>query len=120
VKVYLEKKETFKKNIHVLDVFNEFHDKPMELIKFFCGDNKVDYFTLIDNRDGKTYCLDAKTFFEKIDKSITKVYTTDGGKFVISGGKKNIILFELEMRKGTNHKKILFHSHLSRIIDVVK
>ena len=58
-------------------------------------------------------------FFEKVKNSITRIYTTPGGKFVIAGGKKDIILFELELRKGTNHKKVLFHSHLSRIIDVV-
>jgi hypothetical protein len=120
VGVYLKNKEMFKKNTYVIDVYDEFYDKPIELIKYFCGNNKVDYFTLIDNRDGKTYCVDAEIFFEKINNSIKKVYTTNGGKFVIAGGEKNTILFELEMRKGTNHKKILFHSLLSRIIDVVK
>jgi hypothetical protein len=120
VSIYLKNKEIFKKNIHVIDVYNEFYNNPIELIKYFCGNNKVDYFTLIDNRDGKTYCVDAEIFFKKINNSIKKVYTTNGGKFVIAGGEKNTILFELEMRKGTNHKKILFHSLLSRIIDVVK
>ena len=64
--------------------------------------------------------LDKYQINDKIEKSIKRVYTTPGGKFSIAGGDKDVLLFELELRKGTNHKKVLFHSHLSRIIDVVK
>ena len=81
---------------------------------------KVDLFHLTDIRDDESYQVSANDFFESIENAITRIYTTSGGKFVIAGGIKDTILFELELRKGTNHKKVLFHSHLSRIIDVVK
>jgi hypothetical protein len=120
VDFYKSNKDLFKNNPYVENLFEEFSDKPMELVKYFCGYGQVDFFTLIDDRNNETYCVSSNVFFEKLEQSIKKVYTTNGGKFVIAGGKKNTILFELELRKGTNHKKILFHSHLSRIIDVVK
>lgn len=120
VDVYKSNKHLFKNNPYVENLFQEFSDKPMELVKYFCGYGQVDFFTLIDDRNNETYCVSSNVFFEKLRQSIKKVYTTNGGKFVIAGGKKNTILFELELRKGTNHKRILFHSLLSRIIDVVK
>ena len=110
----------FKNNPYVKDLFQEFETQPMNLVRYFCGYGQVDFFTLIDNRDGQTYCVNSDTFFDKLEKSIKRVYTTKGGKLVIAGGEKNTILFELELRKGSNHKRILFHSLLSRIIDVVK
>lgn len=117
---YLENREKYKNNPHAYQVLQEFSVAPIDLIKYFCGYGEIDYFTLIDKRDNMTYCIDSHDFFNKIEQSITNVYITDGGKLVIAGGEKRTILFELEMRKGSNHKKILFHSILSRIIDVVK
>lgn len=110
----------FKHNPYAQDLLQEFETQPIELIKYFCGYGQVDFFTLIDDRDNTTYCVGSDSFFDKLRKSIKRVYTTKGGKLVIAGGEKDIILFELELRKGSNHKRILFHSHLSRIIDVVK
>ncbi len=110
----------YKKNPHASNLYDAFKNDYMELIKFCCGHGKVDLFHLTDIRDSKTYQVPSNDFFDSIKESITRTYITPGGKFVIAGGKKNTILFELELRKGTNHKKVLFHSRLSRIIDVVK
>lgn len=110
----------YKQNTYVKELYFEFMNDYMSLIKFFCGYGKVDFFHLTDIRDGKQYQISSDYFFKRIGESISRVYYTLGGKFVIAGGNKDIILFELELRKGTNHKKMLFHSHLSRIIDIVK
>lgn len=117
---YFNNRDKYRNNTASIDVYNSFHNKPMDLIKFFCGYGKVDFFHLTDIRDKQEYRINSTDFFDKIEKSIKRTYITEGGKFVISGGDKDTVLFELEMRKGTNHKKILFHSLLSRIIDVVK
>jgi len=117
---YENDKVKYKINPHAYNLYNAFKEDYMELIKFCCGYGKVDLFHLTDIRNNKTYQIPANNFFDNIENAIRKIYITHGGKFVISGGRKNIILFELELRKGTNHKKVLFHSHLSRIIDVVK
>lgn len=120
VKSFQDNRNLYKINPYAQELFQEFATQPMELVKYFCGYGQVDFFTLMDDRDGQTHCIDSDLFFKKLKNSIKRVYTTKGGKLVISGGEKNTILFELEMRKGTNHKRILFHSLLSRIIDVVK
>jgi hypothetical protein len=116
---FQENRDLYKKNPFVKELYDDFKGKPIELIKYFCGYGQVDIYTFIDERDNFTHCTNSETFFDKIEKSIKNVYTTEGGKLVISGGKKNTILFEMEIRKGSNHKKLLFHSILSRIIDVV-
>lgn len=120
VKFFQDNRNLYKINPYAQELFQEFVTQPIELIKYFCGYGQVDFFTLMDDRDGQTHCVDSDLFFKKLENSIKRVYTTRGGKLVISGGEKNTILFELEMRKGSNHKRILFHSLLSRIIDVVK
>jgi hypothetical protein len=120
VDFFRSNRQLFKNNPHIQDLFEEFVTQPMELVKYFCGYGQVDFFTLIDDRDGQTHCVTSNVFFEKLRQSIKRVYTTKGGKLVIAGGEKNTILFELELRKGTTQKRIIFHSLLSRIIDVVK
>lgn len=117
---YENNRDKYKINPYASEIYNAFKNNYMELIKFCCGYDKIDFFHFTDIRDNKTYQVTKTIFFEKIKKSINRTYITPGGKFVIAGGEKNIILFELELRKGTNHKKMLFHSHLSRIIDVMK
>jgi hypothetical protein len=117
---YENNRVEYRINPYASDLYNAFKYDYMNLIKFFCGHGKVDLFHLTDIRDNKIYQIPSNSFFDRIESAITRVYTTTGGKFVIAGGKKDIILFEMELRKGTNHKKVLFHSHLSRIIDVVK
>jgi hypothetical protein len=117
---YENNRTQYKKNPYVSELYDAFKYDYMGLIKFFCGYGKVDSFHLTDIRNDESYQISSNDFFESIENAITRIYTTPGGKFVIAGGKKDIILFELELRKGTNHKKVLFHSHLSRIIDVVK
>jgi hypothetical protein len=93
----------------------------LKLIKYFCGYDEVDYYTLMDNRDGTQLCVAKDDFFNKIEESITRVYTTEGGKFSIAGGRKDVLLFELELRKGKNsHRSILFVSTLKQIIDIFK
>lgn len=117
---YMKNRDKYKVNPYVFDLYNVFKYDYMRLIKFFCGFGKVDLFHLRDVRHDKSYQISSEDFFKRIEKAVTRSYTTPGGKFVIAGGEKDIILFELELRKGTNHKKVLFHSHLSRIIDVVR
>jgi hypothetical protein len=117
---YKNNRTKYKTNPYVSELYNAFKYDYMGLIKFFCGHGKVDLFHLTDIRNNESYQISSNDFFENIENAITRIYTTPGGKFVIAGGRKDIILFELELRKGTNHKKVLFHSHLSRIIDVIK
>ena len=117
---YENNRTKYKINPYVSDLYDAFKYDYMELIKFFCGYGRVDLFHLTDIRNNESYQISSNDFFNNIENAIKKIHTTPGGKFVISGGKKNIILFELELRKGSNHKKVLFHSHLSRIIDVVR
>ena len=117
---YKKNKEQFKVNPYSQDLLDSFKDNPIELIKFCCGYGKIDIFHLTDVRTNEKYMINSSDFFKKIEDSIKKVYKTNGGKIVISGGVKNTIIFELELRKGTNHKKVLFHSLLGRIIDIVK
>ena len=117
---YENNRDKFKINPYVVNLYEAFKYDYMKLIKFFCGYGKVDLFHLTDIRNEERIQITSNDFFNNIENAIKRVYTTNGGKFVIAGGEKNIILFELELRKGTNHKKVLFHSHLSRIIDVLK
>jgi hypothetical protein len=117
---YKNNRTKYKTNPFVSELYNAFKYDYMGLIKFFCGHGKVDLFHLTDIRNNESYQISSNDFFENIESAITRIYTTPGGKFVIAGGRKDTILFELELRKGTNHKKVLFHSHLSRIIDVIK
>jgi hypothetical protein len=117
---YKKNRDKFRVNTYSQDLLNGFKDCPMELIKFCCGYGKIDIFHLTDARTNETYMINSSDFFRKIENSIKDVYRTNGGKIVISGGVKNTIIFELELRKGTNHKKVLFHSLLGRIIDIVK
>jgi hypothetical protein len=117
---YKKNRIKYKINHRASELYDAFKYDYMGLIKFFCGWGKVDLFHLTDIRNNERHQISPNDFFENIENSITRIYTTPGGKFVIAGGRKDTILFELELRKGTNHKKVLFHSHLSRIIDVVK
>lgn len=108
-------------NPNAEDLVAMFKDEPTKLIKYFCGVDDVDYLVTEDTRDGVWRETLFTDFLNKIKENIKKVYFTPGGKLVISGGDKNIILFELELRKGKNsHKRILFHSRLHRIIDCIK
>ena len=118
---YLKNSEKYSKNPHVMELYNIYKDCPMTLIKYFCGYDEIDYYTLMDNRDGTQISIEKENFFNKIEKSITRVYTTDGGKFSIAGGPKDVLLFELELRKGKNsHRCVLFVSTLKQIIDIFK
>jgi len=109
----------FNKNVHGL--YEEFKNNPIKLVKYFCGVSLVDVLVTLDSRNNTWAETTMSDFSDKILKSIKNVYTTKGGKLVISGGKKNIILFEMELRKGNgSHKRVLFHSHIHRIIDCLK
>jgi len=108
-------------NLNAVSLVEVFKNNPMKLVDYFCGVNKVDYLTTEDYRDGVWTQTSMIDFSNKIKNNIKEVYYTDGGKLVISGGEKNTILFELELRKGkSSHKRVLFHSHLDRIIDCIK
>jgi hypothetical protein len=120
VEEYKKNRNQYRINQYSQDLLNDVKDNPMELIKFCCGFGKIDIFHLTDDRTNESYLINSSDFFHKIENAIKGVYKTNGGKIVISGGVKNTIMFELELRKGTNHKKVLFHSLLGRIIDIVK
>lgn len=108
-------------NPHAINLVETFKDEPTKIIKYFCGVDIVDFLVTEDYRDGVWRETPMTDFLNKIKENIKKVYCTKGGKLVISGGVKNTILFELELRKGkSSHKYILFHSHLHRIIDCIK
>lgn len=114
-------REYFSKNPYAEELVNTFKDNPIKLINYFCGVNLVDYLVTEDKRDGTWTQTPMSQFSDTIKSKIKNVYHTDGGKLVISGGEKNTILFELEIRKGKgSHKRILFHSPLLRIIDCLK
>ena len=121
-------KKEWEKNRHLYSInpnveflLEQFKDNPIKLVEYFCGVNDVDYIVILDSRDNVWKEILMTDFRDKIKSSIKDVYTTEGGKLVISGGDKNIILFELELRKGKgSHKRILFHSLLHRIIDCLK
>lgn len=114
-------REYYSLNPNAVGLVEIFKNNPMKLINYFCGIDVVDYLVTEDNRDGVWREISMEEFSNKIKENIKKVYYTDGGKLVISGGVKNNILFELELRKGKNsHKGILFHSPLPKIIDCIK
>lgn len=114
-------RDQYSVNPNVNELVDEFKYKPIKLIKYFCGVNEVDYLVTLDSRTDEWKQTPMEEFVQKIEKNIKNVYSTKGGKLVISGGEKNLILFELEIRKGNlAHKRILFHSLLHRIIDCIK
>ena len=108
-------------NKNVQGIYEEFKNNPIKLVNYFCGVSLVDFLVTLDSRNNTWTETTMSEFSEKILKSIKNVYTTKGGKLVISGGEKNTILFEMEIRKGNgSHKRVLFHSHIHRIIDCLK
>lgn len=118
---YLKNPKHFSQNTNVVDLYNVFKDNPMELIKYFCGYDVIDYYVLMDKRDNTQMVINKNEFFNKIENSIKRVYTTPGGKLSIAGGDKDVLLFELELRKGKNsHRSVLFVSTLKQIIDLFK
>jgi hypothetical protein len=120
VQEWQENREHFSKNPKVENLYQLFKDNPEKLISYFCGVELVNHLVILDSRNNVWSERTMNHFQEKIKGSIKEVYTTEGGKLVISGGEKNTILFELELRKGKNsHKGILFHSLLHRIIDCI-
>lgn len=120
-KEWEENRNIYSVNPKVDFLLEQFKNTPIKLVEYFCGVNDVDLLTILDSRNNKWVETPMKEFKEKITESIKDVYTTEGGKLVISGGEKNTILFELELRKGKgSHKRILFHSLLHRIIDCLK
>ena len=113
---YLKTPKHFSQNTNVVDLYNVFKDNPMELIKYV-----IDYYVLMDKRDNTQMVINKNEFFDKIENSIKRVYTTPGGKLSIAGGNKDVLLFELELRKGKNsHRGVLFVSTLKQIIDLFK
>ena len=118
---YLKTPKHFSQNTNVIDLYNVFKDTPMELIKYFCGYDDIDYYVLMDKRDNTQMVINKAEFFDKIEKSIKRVYTTPGGKLSIAGGNKDVLLFELELRKGKNsHRGVLFVSTLKQIFYLFK
>ena len=118
---YLKTPKHFSQNTNVVDLYNVFKDNPMELIKYFCGYDVIDYYVLMDKRDNTQMVINKNEFFDKIENSIKRVYTTPGGKLSIAGGNTDVLLFELELRKGKNsHRGVLFVSTLKQIIDLFK
>lgn len=118
---WLRNRSYYSVNPNAANLVEVFKSNPMKLINYFCGVGVVDYLVTLDSRTNTWKETQMSVFANKIKDSIENVYFTPGGKLVISGGEKNIILFELELRKGKSaHKRILFHSILHRIIDCIK
>ncbi len=114
-------REKYSLNPYAAGLVEIFKDNPIKLINYFCGVNLVDYLVIEDMRDGVWRVTSMNDFSNTIKNNIKNVYNTEGGKLVISGGEKNNILFEMELRKGNvSHKRILFHSPLVKIIDCLK
>jgi hypothetical protein len=121
INIFNQNRTKFKHNLKADKLLESLNGDVMGLIKHFCGFGIIDYYTFFDERNDEIYCVNYLDFYDKIEKSIKTIYTTKGGKIVIKGGVKNTILFELELRKsGGSYKRVLFHSILRRIIDIVK
>jgi hypothetical protein len=111
----------YRNNPNAEELVNTFKTNSIKLINYFCGVNLVDLLVTLDNRNNTWKETPMDEFSDKISKSIKSVYFTPGGKLVIKGGDRNVILFEMELRKGKGaHKKVLFHSKLHTIIDCLK
>ena len=111
-------RDNYRNNPNAEELVNIFKNNPMKLVNYFCGTNLVDFLVTLDSRNNKWNEISMNEFSDKISNSIKSVYFTLGGKLVIRGGEKNIILFEMELRKGNgSHKRVLFHSKLHTIID---
>ena len=118
---YFKNKSLYSNNPNAIDVYNVFKDNPIKLVDYFCGVNLVDYLVILDERTNEWLEFTMNEFSKKIKQNIKRIYFTSGGKIVIAGGPKDVILFEMELRKGENsHKRILFHSKLHTIIDCIK
>lgn len=115
-------------NPYCEEMCNVIKKDPSKWIKFFIGIDKFNLIVIKDQRDGKWYEFESKSFIDKLMTKITEIYFT-GTKIVFKGGgidvwpnqkqrKNGVILMELDRR---NSKKLsLFHSPLDRIIDCVK
>jgi hypothetical protein len=118
---WVKNRSFYSLNPNAANLFEVFKNNPMKLINYFCGVDVIDYLVTLDSRTNTWEETSMEVFADKINNAIKDVYFTPGGKFVISGGEKNTILFELELRKGKSvHKRLLFHSILHRIIDCIK
>ena len=89
---------------------------PSDILKIFITKNgQVNKLSFYDDRTesngfgtGSFFIFDAEESIKTCE--MTKdVYFTPGGKVVIKG---DLQLFEIELRKGTNHKKLLVQSKI--------
>lgn len=122
---YLLNKTKYKKNIYAEDLSKVVRSNIETILKIFITKSgQVNKLTFYDDRTesnefgtGKFFIFDANEAIKTLCEITKEVYFTAGGKVVIKG---ELQLFEIELRKGTNHKKLLVHSHTRRILDILK
>jgi hypothetical protein len=124
--IYLENKQKYSKNdkaeklskiveVYLKDIVNIFMSKSGEVTKLVFYDDRQN---VKDGFDNGFFIFDMSESIDFLVKIVSLVYFTPGGKVVIKGPKTQ--LFELELRKGVNHKTLLIHSHTKRILDLLK
>jgi hypothetical protein len=122
---FLQNRSKFRKNINAEPLSKVFSENVSKILNIVITKNgQVNKLSFYDDRTesdglgtGKFFIFDAKESIDVIVGMVKNVYFTPGGKVVI---KSDLQLFEIELRKGTNHKKLLFHSHTRRILDILK
>jgi hypothetical protein len=122
---YVQNKSKYKKNIYADDLSKVVSSNVDKILNIFITKNgQVNKLAFYDDRTelngfgtGSFFIFDAKESIKTLSEMIKEIYFTPGGKVVIKG---DLQLFEIELRKGTNHKKLLVHSHTRRILDILK
>lgn len=122
---YFLNKSKYKKNIYAEDLSKVVVSNIETILSIFITKSgQVNKLTFYDDRTesngfgtGNFFIFDANEAIKTLCEITKEVYFTPGGKVVIKG---DLQLFEIELRKGTNHKKLLVHSHTRRILDILK
>ena len=122
---YIQNKSKYKKNIYAEELSKVVSLNIDKILKIFITKNgQVNKLSFYDDRTesngfgtGSFFIFDAEESIKTLCEMTKDVYFTPGGKVVIKG---DLQLFEIELRKGTNHKKLLVHSHTRRILDILK
>ena len=122
---YIQNKHKYKKNIHAEELSKFVSSNIKDILNIFITkDGQVNKLAFYDDRtesngfgSGNFFIFNAQDSIKTLCEMTKEVYFTPGGKVVIKG---DLQLFEIELRKGTNHKKLLVHSHTRRILDILK
>jgi hypothetical protein len=123
--LYLNNRSLYKNNIKAEALSKVVSENLLKILNIVITNNgEINKLCFYDDRtqngdlgSGNFFIFDASDALNVIVNMVKDVYFTPGGKVVIKG---DLQLFEIELRKGTNHKKILIHSHTRRILDILK